>query len=799
MHLSPVSDLVKCYHCGESCEGGIIAEKQYSFCCEGCRIVYTLLKEKGLAGYYDFDKQPGRAAVHPVRTEKYAILDLATVQAGLITFKSDDETHITFELPQIHCSSCLYLLENLSRINPLIRQSIVNFPQKKAEVVFDHRGLSLRQLVELVTRIGYEPRLSLDNLTPKHPALSRQLRFQLGVAAFCFGNIMLLSFPEYLGLDSSNEELLKVFRWLSLVLALPVISFAAMPFLKSGWEGLRHRFLNIDAPVSLAILVTFARSCFEILTATGAGYLDSMSGIVFFMLIGRALQNKTYQELSFERDYKSYFPIAVTKVTATVKQPVPLPDIKAGDTLLVHDSELIPVDGIISKGNAMADYAFVTGESQPVAVEMGQSVYAGGKIIGNAVEILVMKPVEQSYLTSLWSRNSFKKKNTIDRSSFVHLISRYFTYLVFCVAAAGAFYWFLTDSSKVFNVVTAVLIVACPCALLLSGTFTNAYILKILGHNRFYLRSAQVIEDIANADHIAFDKTGTITSIAHNKIMYHGEPLSVLERDALAAVAGQSGHPVCRAILQEYPAHETIDSSFKSYPGKGISGVVDGKKVMLGSFEFINGYADRSQSPGTYVAFDGLTAGFFELKNQYRHSVYSIFKRLSSSYGISIISGDNNKELTRLRALTGKDATISFSLSPQAKLEYIRNLQAQNKRVIMIGDGLNDAGALLESETGIAITEDRNNFTPASDAILDARSFDKLPEFLRLCKTNKKIVHASFIVSLLYNIAGLTLALKGMLEPVFAAILMPASSISILLLSYGATHLSASRAGLKLS
>ncbi|MHA4842869.1 heavy metal translocating P-type ATPase [Flavitalea antarctica] len=795
-----VSARVKCFHCGDFCDNKEIMIEKHVFCCEGCCMVYSLLREKGLTGYYDFEEPGGRAAVKPGRAGQFDFLGLASVESRLISFKSDEETHVTLEIPRIHCSSCLYLLENLPRINNAIRQCIVNFPQKKATLVFEHHRLPLRELVILLSRIGYEPRLSLENLTLKQSSPDRQLRLQLGVAAFCFGNIMLMSFPEYLGLNGSDEKLLIVFRWLSLILAIPVVTFSALPFLKSGWEGLRNRFLNIDAPIALAIIVTFGRSCFEIFTATGSGYLDSLSGIVFFMLIGRFLQRKTYEELSFDRDYKSYFPIAVTRVTPSGKEPVTLPEIKTGDTLLVYDNELIPVDGIVSRGSAMLDYGFVTGEAEAVPVETGQQVYAGGKVIGTAIEVMTMKPVDQSYLTSLWSRNSFKEKNITERSSFVHLISRYFTYIVFGVAAAGAVYWAIYDSDKVISVVTAVLIIACPCALLLSSTFTNAYILKIFGVNRFYLRSAQVIEDIANADHIAFDKTGTLTSISPDKIAYHGNPLSILQQHALTAVAGESAHPVCRAIVSEYPCNDKMKaSSIQSFPGKGIRGEVAGLKVMVGNYEFVHGLSGRKHPTGTYVSFDGLTAGYFELKNRYRKPVSSVFSNLSARYGISIISGDNDRELTTLRELAGNKPTISFSLSPQDKLEYIRNLQAQKKRVIMIGDGLNDAGALMQSETGVAVTENRNNFTPASDAILDATGFVNLPAFFQLCKTNKRIVHASFVVSLLYNIVGLTLALKGMLVPVVAAMLMPASTISILLISYAATHLSAYRAGLKLS
>ncbi|RYF89652.1 MAG: HAD family hydrolase, partial [Chitinophagaceae bacterium] len=475
--------------------------------------------------------------------------------------------------------------------------------------------------------------------------------------------------------------------------------------------------------------------------------------------------------------------MAVTKTDGQLTSSVLLPEIRTGDRLIIYDGELIPVDGLITRGNAHIDYSFVTGESKLLRIKNTDKVFAGGRIEGAAIEMTASGLVQQSYLTELWSRSIVRPKPESDQASFVQLLSRYFTIILFGIASAGAVFWLIYDASKVLHVVTSVLIVACPCALLLSNSFTNSFILNILGVNKLYLRSPQVIEDIANADHLVFDKTGTLTSITRNDVIYHGKSLTESQESALASLASQSGHPVSRAISWKYRFRRQVEvSELSVHPGAGVSAIVDGQQLRLGKYEHVHGDASVKHVNGTFISFNGGIPGYFELKTKYRNAVSPVLKNLTNEYPVSVISGDGDSDLHRLRALLGNSAKIRFNLSPVGKLKFIRRRQLDGERIIMIGDGLNDAGALLESTVGIAITEDRKKFTPASDAILDASAFHLLPAFLRLCKVNKKIVQASFIVSLTYNIAGLGIALQGKLYPMIAAILMPASTLSIILI-----------------
>ncbi|WP_153798369.1 heavy metal translocating P-type ATPase [Foetidibacter luteolus] len=788
-----VTSNIQCFHCGEDCGRQPVKAHDKSFCCQGCKMVYEILSENDLCEYYNLSANPGASQKHRVREGKFAFLDDEKIATPLITYKDAVQTHVCFYLPQIHCSSCLWLLENLHKLNEHILGSKVNFTRKEVEIIFNHQKVSLRKTAELLAGIGYEPYISLGDMKGKKPVADKSKIYKLGVAGFCFANIMLLSFPEYFGIDAKEASLAGLFRVMNVLLSLPVVFYSASEFYISAYKSLRHRFLNIDAPIVLAILVTFVRSMYEVVTGAGAGYFDSMTGIVFFMLAGRVLQDKTYGQLNFDRDYTAYFPVAVTRLANSKEEPVSLPEIKLNDTLLIHNSELVPADGILTRGSALIDYSFVTGETTPVLKEMGEIIYAGGRQTGGNIEMLVIKEVAQSYLTRLWNRDTAEKDKQDANNSFVHFLSRWFTWIVLSIAAVAALYWFIQgDTHKVWSSVTAVLIVACPCALLLSNTFTNGNILRILSRNGFYLRNAQTIESIAGINHIVFDKTGTLTTGSSESIEYEGQPLTAALKNKVAALASQSVHPASKAIAKFLRVSSIVNvQAFKETAGKGIEGFVDGDLIMLGSKSFVLNDAQPDAATTVYLAVEGRQVGLFRFRNQYRQQVPQLLSLLKNKYPVTILSGDNEGEKQYLRQLLGSDAVLRFNQQPADKLLAIELLQEQGKKVLMAGDGLNDAGALQQANAGIAITDNSNNFTPASDAILEAGKLPLLQKFITLCKINQRIVLASFVVSILYNIVGISYAVQGNLSPVIAAILMPASSLSILLVTFGLSQLAA--------
>jgi len=774
-----------CFHCGETCTDRDIESLGKHFCCQGCKMVFEILEEHKLSTYYDLNGKPGTNRRILPRKDKYAFLDDPAIASKLIRFSEGSQSKIILSLPQIHCSSCLYLLENLTKLNAGIIQCRINFEMREAQIMFDHETISLRKVVELLESIGYEPALNLHNLGDHKPGADRGLIYQLGTAGFCFANIMLLSFPEYLGLNDS--QLLFAFRWLNFILAIPVLLFSAQPFFKSGWTSLRSGFLNIDAPIAFAILITFSRSAFEVIAGTGGGYFDSMSGIVFFMLAGRVLQNRTFRQLSFERDFSAYFPIAASILKDGKEVPVALPDLHPGYTAVIHHGELIPTDGIVSSGEAMIDYSFVSGESAMIPKEVGELVYAGGRQRGGAIEVLILKEVAQGYLTSLWTKQELKTEKAKKNRSFIHFLSQRFTWFVIFFAASAGIYWSFHNPGLVWNSITAVLIVACPCALLLSNSFTNGSILKILGRQKFYLRNAEVIEDIAACTHIVFDKTGTLTETNGDKIGFVGMPLSPAQRLAVASLASQSRHPLSGSITRFLKIPSTVlVRHFKEFPGKGIEGVIFNQKFALGSGTWL-GKKEQSEEGQVWLKIDDQFIGYFRVQFRYRSGALELLKSLGEKFAVSILSGDNEGEKNHLADQLGPKVSLLFKQSPFDKLDYIGKLQSRGERVLMIGDGLNDAGALRQSDVGIAVADNTNNFTPACDVIMDAGHLNRLFDYIRLCKANRSIVLSSFVFSILYNLVGLFFAMRGVLSPMVAAILMPASSFTILMISFGSS------------
>jgi Cu+-exporting ATPase len=326
--------------------------------------------------------------------------------------------------------------------------------------------------------------------------------------------------------------------------------------------------------------------------------------------------------------------------------------------------------------------------------------------------------------------------------------------------------------------------VACPCALLLSATFTNGNILRYLGRYQFYAKNANAVERIANADTIVFDKTGTITYQQEAKLIYKGDLLNSSEQEYVKGLASQSNHPLSKAISNSLSSSKAVKvNQFEEVKGKGISAKIDGQLIQLGSGEFVGAKTNTGSLHGSdvYVSINGQVKGCFVINATYREGLNDLVKNLKKKYTLYIVSGDNANEQKNLQTVFGYQTPMFFEQKPEDKLNFIHQLQLQGKKVIMLGDGLNDAGALKQSDVGIAVTDDMNNFSPACDAIMNGNSFHKLNQFLNYCKDDKKVIIGSFIISILYNIIGLYFAVQGGLSPVIAAILMPVSSISIVL------------------
>ena len=796
-----------CYHCGDDCTSEDISFEDKLFCCEGCKMVFQILNENGLCSYYNIESNPSPGIKLQSRQplKKFEFLDDEFMKKRLISFSDENISKVNFFIPAMHCSSCLWLLENLFKINSGIMRSSVNFLQRTVSIIFNHNEITLRGVVELLSKIGYEPKLKLETaVSDEKKSLQRSLYYKVGIAGFAHGNIMMLTFPVYLSIDQSSLALKDLFSWLILFISLPVFFYCSSDYFVSAYKALRSKYVNIDVPLALGIVAFYVRSLIEIFSSSGPGFMDSFTGLIFFLLLGKLFQNKTFERLNFERNYSSYFPISVTTINNAHEKSIPLERLNIGDKFLIKNNELIPVDSILTKGVAQIDYSFITGESAPIIKQMGELLFAGGKHFGSAIELTATKNVSQSYLTQLWNDSAIKHELKKTLNEFSTVISKYFTFVLIMIAIIAGIYWSTISLSVSLSVVTSVLIIACPCALALSVPFALGNVLRIFSRNSFFVKSTKVVEHLSKIDTIVFDKTGTITQSEAISISFTESPLSEYEAKLLSSLTKHSTHPLSNQIHSKIKTGKEFEvNSFLEVEGKGIEGFIDGHYLRLGSLKYVG--KDSAISPLSeptktcvYLAVDNNYRGMFTINQLYRDGIKELIQGLKSNYEIIILSGDLEIEKESLTSQLETNVEMHFEQSPFQKLEFIQKLQNEGKTVLMIGDGLNDAGALKQSDVAVSVTENTLNFTPASDAIISGGTLNSLINILKLSNDSVLTIKLSFMISLVYNTIGLTYACKGLITPLFATILMPISSVTVILFTMILTSVFAKKRGLKI-
>lgn len=847
-----------CYHCGEDCVTETVHFDGKDFCCSGCKTAYQILDESGLCSYYDLETTPGINLKNTKTRTRFDYLEDPEVIRRIVDFQNKEQLSISLYIPNIHCTSCVWLLENIQKLDAGVLQTNVNFLNRELSLLIDTHQTSLRDVVEQLTTIGYEPEIHLGKLDFKSQTShqNRSLWLKLGVAGFAFGNIMLFSFPDYLDVGNSGlgGQFHIFFGALNIILALPVLIYSSSDYLKSGFAALSQRGVNLDVPISIGIVALFTRSVYEIISGTGTGYMDSFTGLIFFLLIGKLVQQKTFNRLSFDRDYKSYLPIAVNVTNQFGEEKsVSLDRLVPGMEIRLRNQELVPCDSTLLSEKAFVDYSFITGESDPVEVTRGELIYAGARLSGTSASLRTEEEVENSYLTKLWNHEAFKNNDKeLKLTTFADKISPYFTVAVLGIAFFSGLYWLqIAGMEPALSVFTAVLIIACPCALALSTPFTLGSALNVLSLNGLFVKNHLLLENLSKATSIVFDKTGTLTNAEATEVHFLGNDLKEDELNMVKAACQNSIHPLSRKVadylktvtargsapkvnkprgnlpslatesiqgdrvvenktnhvstLSTPRENRAVIENFEELPGKGFYTEIDGNLICLGSRSFLTEQSviKSEEIPEPYfsgstvhLSINGVYKGYFGIKAGVRNGISDLLQSIKEKFNTYLLSGDNEAQKSEFTNYFGQSGSLLFNKSPEEKLKFITSLQANDHKVVMIGDGLNDAGALKKSDFGIALSDDISSFSPACDAILEGDALKKLGDFIKFSQGSMNVIIASFVLSLLYNTIGLGFAITGHLSPLVAAVLMPLSSISIMIFTFLATRYKAKKLGL---
>jgi len=728
-------------------------------------------------------------AAQPSDSSRFAALDDPAVRAPFLEFDDGQQARAVFSIPTLHCASCVRAVESVGRMHPGIVRADADLLRRTVKVTFRSDQAPLSAIAHSLAAVGYPPALEAERTTSGMPPARRLLYLKLGVAGFAFGNIMLFSLPRYLNGTPLDGGFQRLFDTLNLALSVPVLLFSASGYFQSAWHAARRRRMSLDVPIAIGLVALFGRSVSDIALGRSEGFFDSFTGLVFFLLIGQLFRQKAFDRIAFDRTFRSFFPLSV-RVEPLLGGPaslVPLDRVGPGDHIVVRRQEVIPADARLLDASGAIDYAFLTGEERPVPVSRGETVRAGGRAASSVLRLEVIADVSSSYLAGLWNNPLFAKPKRDWLTDVSARFGTWFTVGAIGLAAAGAVAWW-PDADRALEVATAVLIIACPCALTLAAPITLGTAMGMLGRTGLYLKNAAVALNLSRIDTIVFDKTGTLTG-GETTLRAEPDGLTLDEWRLAQRLSTTSAHPVSRAVASAGPADVASPAaSAQETAGGGLQGWVDGHDVVIGSSAFV---AARLGLPPidddrTAVAIDGTLRGWIRVAADSRPGIEDAVRRLAEGHDVRLLSGDHERHGRRWHDLFGR--RMWFRQCPEDKLAMVSALQAEGRHVLMVGDGLNDAGALGAADVGVAVSDDTACVVPACDVVVRGDQLARLPRFLVYARRARQIIVVCFAVSIVYNVIGLSLALAGWLTPLAAAILMPVSSLTVIGLSVGLTR-----------
>ncbi len=785
----------RCSHCGTPLQS---SGKTLSFCCKGCEFIYKTLNGFGLQSYYRLirtsDDTPFQAL--GAESKNYLHFDDPQINSGWIEKLSEDNSRISFYLPAIHCAACVWLLEKLPSVLKGVSATSVNFSQGKIEITFNPETVKLSEIGQTLNSLGYAPVPVTDYRSELQDRKSNRIMLlRIGVAGFCAANTMMLSVSIFESFYSGIEDQYGHFlRWFSAAIALPAVLYAAAPFYRTAIAALLTGSLHIDLPIAAAIILAYLAGIHACINGDQFVYFDSITTLIFLLLVGRYIQSKAISKARASTVSSwDLLPSSIRVVTGSAETVKPLKELVAGDILKVLPGERIPADGITVQGESSVDYSFLTGESIPQSVQTGTEVFGGAINLESELQIRTSRSAADSRIGKILTEIDRQQTLRTKAEDKANRLSSYFVAIVFSFSVIAYFIWEYLDSSKSFDVVVAFLTVTCPCALGLAIPAAASIALSRAKKRGIFIRRSDAFEAVSEAENFYFDKTRTLTS--GNLQVEDSDLLPDADLKILKALSTcGSAHPVAISLASFCEKKSIVAAdglTFRHHPGKGI-GCIDQSSCnwRIGSLKWAQelnlefnarqqSLAQEWQKKGYSVNIfsrDQEVCGIFALSDTVCPEADRIISFLKGKgKNIFILSGDSSAAVREVASKTGiKPENAYGELLPEQKLELITG------KSCMIGDGLNDAQSMKGSFVSIGLRGGIEATIEVASIFIASGKLSDLDSLIRASFMTSGTISRNIKYAVIYNIAGGTLALAGLVNPLLAAFVMPLSSLTII-------------------
>ncbi len=767
------------------------------FCCDGCRSVFAILHSAGLEEYYAQREPSDAGALAAQRSQrKFEELDEPTFRESHCQDRGDGVLRSEFFVEGVHCSACVWLLERLPRVAPAVLEARYDLTRSVLLITWDPACAPLSAVARALDSLGYPPHPTHStSLAAEQSKADRALLLRLGVAGAAAGNVMLMALALYSGRYAGMAaEYTALFRWGSFVIATPAVFWAGSLFFRGGLAALRTRTPHMDLPVSLGLLAGYLGSALSTLRGQGEIYFDSLCTLIFLLLVGRYLQ-RTHQRRSAKAGelLNALAPTTACLVDGDATREVPANTVPAGRIVQIRVGERVAVDGVVSDGSSAMDTSLLTGESFPVDVTVGDRVHAGTTNLSAELRVRVESVGVETRLGRLMQSVEVTQR---ERAPIVRLADRvagYFVLAIVGIAAITLLVWLKLDAGHALDHTIALLVVTCPCALGMATPLAVSAALRAAARCGILFKGGEFIEELARPGIIVFDKTGTLTEGRLSLVAWSGDEAS---KSFVRAAEATSGHPIARAFQRSISDSRLECAERREYPG-GVRARVTGRDVLVGSPAFVratlgslpiwamagaDAHAAAGRTP-VLIALDNEVRAIAAFADAVRADAAASLRKLAQlGFQLEVLSGDDQRVVDSVvRELAVPFSNATGGASPETKLAVITRLRALGQRVFMVGDGVNDAAAMAAANVGIALHGGAEACLSAADVFTTRPGLETVALAAAGCKRTMRVIRLGIGLSLAYNLIGIALAVTGRLDPLWAAILMPISSITVVI------------------